>query len=278
MKRVYDPAFGDDFAERRVTMDEIILICEDTVESVFTAIYEIYERHLNLDTTRVQTSEDQDLRLFATYEHVSSDLEKAHKVTKTIRNRLGEDAYKDICMALTTTDEDKAQAVFRTIVTGLRMTRGNKIAYVMDDLSDEYVRKVMTLSRNAGNELHHMIEFVRFEEVTQGFLMARFSARNKILPMMIPHFADRLPSENFVIYDERHDWAALHPARRDWLMVENAGVKLGILTDDLTEREKGYQQLYRHFVDKIAIEDRKNYELRRNMLPIRFRKYMTEFQ
>ena len=259
-------------------MDEKILICEDTVEGVFTAIYEIYEKHMDLDTTRVQTSEDQDLRLFATYESVQTDFEKAHKVTRTIRSRLGEDAYKDICMALTTTDGDKAQAVFKTIVTGLRMTKGNKIAYVMDNLSDAYVRKVMTLSRNAGNELHHMIEFVRFEEVTQGFLMARFSARNKILPMMVPHFADRLPSENFIIYDERHDWAAVHPARCDWVMVEGAGAKLGLLVEEVSDSETNYQKLYRHFVDKIAIDDRRNYELQRNMLPIRFRKYMTEFQ
>lgn len=259
-------------------MEELILICEDTVESVFTAIYEIYERHLNVSSVRLQIGEEDDLRLFARYEHVVTDYEKAHKVTCTIRSRLGEDAYKDICMALTTTDENKAQAVFGTVVMGLRMTTGNKIAYVMDNLSDNNVRKVMTLSRNAGNELHHLIEFVRFEELTQGILMARFSARNKILPMMVPHFADRLPSENFIIYDERHDQAAVHPARQDWVIVDEAGEKLGILGESLTEREVDYQNLYRHFVDKIAIVDRKNYELQRNMLPIRFRKYMTEFQ
>lgn len=259
-------------------MEELILICEDSVEGIFTAIYEIYEQHLDLETTRVQTSEDENIRLFASYRNVATDFEKAHKVTNTIRRRLGEDTYKDICMALTTTDPDKAQAVFRTIVTGLRMTKGNKIAYVMDNLSDDAVRKVMTLSRNAGNELHHMIEFVRFEEMTQGFLMARFSARNKILPMMIPHFADRLPSENFIIYDERHDWAAVHPARKEWILIEGAGEKLNLVTDQISTREMNYQDLYRHFVDKIAIEGRRNYELQRNMLPIRFRKYMTEFQ
>lgn len=259
-------------------MEELILICEDTVESVFTAIYEIYERHLDLTKVRLQVGDEDELRLFARYEHVTTDYEKAHKVTCTIRRRLGEDAYKDICMALTTTDADKAQAVFGTVVTGLRMTAGNKIAYVMDNLSDNNVRKVMTLSRNAGNELHHLIEFVRFEEMTQGYMMARFSARNRILPMMVPHFADRFPSENFILYDERHDQAAIHPSRRDWVVVENAGVKLGLLEEQVTEKEENYQNLYRHFVDKIAISDRKNYELQRNMLPIRFRKYMTEFQ
>ena len=121
-------------------MEELILICEDTLEGVFTAIYEIYERHLNLSSVRIQTSDEDDLRLFARYEHVVTDYEKAHKVTRTIRGRLGEDAYKDICMALTTTDPDKAQAVYGTVVTGLRMTVGNKIAYVMDNLSDNNVR------------------------------------------------------------------------------------------------------------------------------------------
>lgn len=46
----------------------------------------------------------------------------------------------------------------------------------------------------------------------------------------------------------------------------------------LSEREDFIQSLFRHFVSTISIEDRKNTDLQRNLLPLRFRPFMTEFR
>ena len=46
----------------------------------------------------------------------------------------------------------------------------------------------------------------------------------------------------------------------------------------LSEKELQYQALFRSFCHAITIEGRRNAELQRNMLPLRFREYMFEFQ
>ena len=45
-----------------------------------------------------------------------------------------------------------------------------------------------------------------------------------------------------------------------------------------SEGEKKYSALFSSFFHTIAIKERKNYGLQRNMLPLRYREYMTEFQ
>ena len=89
----------------------------------------------------------------------------------------------------------------------------------------------------------------------------------------MPHFADRLPLENFVIYDEKRELYGVHPAGKEWYLVsgmEPEGLQL-------SEREAQYQELFTMFCQIIAIKQRKNLKLQLQMLPLRFQEYMVEF-
>ena len=44
-----------------------------------------------------------------------------------------------------------------------------------------------------------------------------------------------------------------------------------------SEKEEEYQELFQFFCNRISIRERENRRLQRSMLPLRFRKYMTEF-
>ena len=50
------------------------------------------------------------------------------------------------------------------------------------------------------------------------------------------------------------------------------------LTLQYSAEEKDMQQLWKLFVDTIAIKERRNTDLQRQMLPLWFRKYMKEYQ
>ena len=54
-------------------------------------------------------------------------------------------------------------------------------------------------------------------------------------------------------------------------------VDMDELTLTYSEDEKQLQKLWKLFVDTIAIKERVNPKLQRQMLPLRFRKYMKEF-
>ena len=70
---------------------------------------------------------------------------------------------------------------------------------------------IFGLCRNVYNENHLLTEFLRFSETPGGILVSRIGPKNDIMTLLAPHFADRLPEENWVIYDENHKRAAVHP-------------------------------------------------------------------
>lgn len=254
--------------------ENIVMVCEDSLDGIFTGIYEAYEKKLPLSRTWLQIGEEDNIRLFTTYIEVKPNQEKAMKVVRTLKQRLGEDDYFTLCMALSSPSPDKAQAVFRTVVWGLKEKQCRS---VMEHLTDDYIRRVLELSRNAGNELQHLKGFLRFHELEGDILYSVISPSNDLLPLLAIHFTDRLPKEDFVIFDEGRKLYAVHPSGRDWFMMKDCPETEAIGQMAMTKEEEYYQDLFRHFVKCISIEARANYQLQRNMLPIHFRKYMVEF-
>ena len=59
----------------------------------------------------------------------------------------------------------------------------------------------------------------QYKELESGILYAEIGPKNNIITFIVPHFADRLPLENFVIYDEKRDIYAVHPSKMDWYLV-----------------------------------------------------------
>lgn len=76
----------------------IVYRCEDSLESIFTAIYLAYEEKRNHAETMLSLSDDP--ILFAEDVPVVSCTDKVLKVIKTLKRRFGEDDYKELCLAL----------------------------------------------------------------------------------------------------------------------------------------------------------------------------------
>ncbi len=325
--------------------------CEDSMESVFTAVYRAYEE--KRPPEEVSLSMTDEPMLFAEFIPVEPDRERTRKVVSTLWRNFGEDDYLKICMALAAPDPEKGQAVYRTIVHGLRDKC--RQGHLFDDLKDDYVRKTFELARGVLREYDHQRGFLRFKEVeliqdcrnvaedpggelwgefslcadagasreagARSVLYARIGPKNHLLTFLMPHFADRFPGENFIIYDESRKIIGIHPAEgREEEKGETSGTGKGegirkeqcerkggsfrgssgdaageqkpmtwylascgdgfTALDGLRSsgRELAYQELFTYFCLKIAIRERRNLELQRNMLPLRFREYMTEFQ
>lgn len=252
----------------------LVFQCEDSLEGIFTGIYNAYEQKSRPEDTMMSLNEE--LFLFAEYQTVRPDAEKTLKVIRTLQNRFGEEDYHHICLALSTPEPMKAQAVYQTVSLGLRYGGAVK-GHLFDNLANDYVNKAFTLGRTAGNENCHMRGFVRFQELESGILYSKISPKNNLLTFLMEHFADRLPIENFVLHDEGRGLFGVHPAGKQWYLLSGAEVCTEADRFRLSERELHYQELFRYFCHKIAIKDRENLKLQRNMLPLRFREYMVEF-
>ncbi len=254
---------------------ELYLICEDSLEGIFSGVYAAYAVKRPHQEIHLLVGEEENLRLFAEYQEVPADKDKAAKVARTINREFGTEGYLALCRALASADAEKGEAIYKMIVKGLSMKDPRQ---VMGNLPDPHVMKVFELARYSANEAHFLVEFLRFRELENKILYAKIGPKNNIITFIMPHFADRLPLENFIIHDEKRDIFALHPSRKDWYVVtgENAALPEA-LAQGFSEDEKKYSELFTHFFHTIAIKDRKNLALQRNMLPLRYREYMTEF-
>ena len=253
-------------------MNSIVFNCEDSLEGVFTAIYTSYELKCDHSTTCIRTYAEDNIELFSEYINVNADNEKSLKVARTVNNTFGRQCYIMICQCLASFSSDKANSVYHMIVKGLSSRNKSNL---INDLSDEYINRVFVMARESNNEILHLRGFLRFEELSNGVLFSKIGPKNNILTFLAPHFADRLPNENFVIYDEIRQIFVIHPAFKSWIVVTG-----DYLTDNeliKSADEEVYSSLFRKFCNSVAIKERRNIRLQTQMLPLRFQKYMMEF-
>ena len=268
--------------DRRETyiMEDKYLICEDSLEGIFTGIYEAYALREGHQHLHIQIGEEENLRLFAVYLHILPDPVKTDKVAQTLKRRLGEHVYHTLCRAAASCHLDKGEAVYRTVVDALTAGSGRR---VMENLKNPHVARCFELARFTANEAHYETEFIRFQELAakepgeNGVLFSRIGPKNNVIPFVMPHFADRLSIENFMVYDEHRKLFGVHPAKEEWYLV-SAGEDFVLKEFALSEKEEGYQELFRAFHRAIGIKSRENKKLQRQMCAYRYQDYMTEFE
>lgn len=238
-----------------------------------SGVYDAYAGRLGFQNVKLQINENTDRELFADYREVEEDSEKSEKVLRTIERKLGWEAYEAICRAAASWKEEKADAIFRTIVLGLHLPKKKR---VMDYLTEEAVCTVAALAKKTWNEAHRFMGFVRFRELSGNILYAEIRPENDILPLIAPHFADRFPMENWILYDEGREKSVIHQANAGWIIWEDQNIK-AMIKAEVSEKEEEYCELWRTFVKNISIEARKNEKLQKQLLPLKFRDKMTEY-
>ena len=239
-----------------------------------TGVYDAYASKLGYENVKLQMNYVMDRELFAEYEEVVPDAEKAEKVLRTIRRELGLEAHDCICQAAASWDKRKANAIFKTIVLGLHLPKKQN---VMHCLTKDYVCTVADLSKKTWNEAHSFMGFARFTELAGGILYTDIRPENDVLPLIAPHFANRYPEENWVIYDEKRDKFAIHRAGKGWMILEDMKIAEEVRSQ-LSMEEDDYRAMWKAFTKSVAIEARKNEGLQKQLLPLRFRDKMTEFK
>lgn len=262
-----------------------IFVCEDSIDGIFTGIYDAWASRYGHKNISLASRWPENYALFCEYLTVETDSEKSGKVSHTLRQRLGEEIYMELCQAALAEEEqgkaarnrgrmDKADAIYKTVALALSLKDSSK---VLGYLGEPYVNRVFQLSRSMGNEAHHLLGFLRFQELGNGVLFARIHPKNHVLPLLGDHFSDRLPNEDFMIYDAGRGQAVLHRKGKGYFLTDTQGLDEGQLSR-FSPQEAEYQKLWRCFFESIAIEGRVNPALQMQNIPKRFRQDIVEFQ
>lgn len=260
--------------EKMEQSETYVYLCENSLEGIFTAVYTAYEQRRGHENNRIQLEEEHYYQeLMTSYITVGTDYDKAVKVARTIQNKVSWGVYDFIQKASLSTDPRKADAIYRVIILALKM--GGR---VLNYLTEPNVGLLMEMERGTNNEINRFIEFLRFEELKNGFLFARINPKCAILPYLAEHFSDRFSGENWVIVDTVRGSVLVHERDRGCSLASVQDVDFDAFTPEYSEDEAQWQSLWKTFVDAIAIKERVNAQLQTQMLPLRCRKYMKEFQ
>ena len=250
-----------------------IYVCGDSITGLFSGIYDAWKEGKTEDECGIAFLGSVEAELFCDYVEVEETEHKAAAVEKLIRRHLGQKSYWDIYHAALSEDKEKGNAILGTMLAARKIPDSTRI---MEHLGHPKVEKVFELSRSVGGEAHNYKGFLRFRELENGVLYAEITPKNQVLTCIAPHFSDRLPLENWMIYDKTHRMFVVHEAKKKWVLVWDEGVDLSI-SDRISEKEKEYATLWKSFCKTIAIKERTNPRCQLQHLPLRYRPDMVEW-
>lgn len=204
--------------------------------------------------------------LFDAPKQIVTDTATAEKIYRAMETKLLPDIRKRIFHVFLCDDAPME----RELLIFLRMAFKSQNAAQM--LSNPIVYAVEQYEKRLFSTLHKMHAFTRFEQLADGSLYARIELPRNVLPLLGRHFVKRFGAERFIIHDLKRSIAAVYDTQRLQLLnVHDYDIP------DRSEDEARFQALWKRFFDTVAIEARKNLKAQRGFVPLKYRKWMSEF-
>lgn len=144
-------------------------------------------------------------------------------------------------------------------------------------LQQTIVNKVQKTIQKTCFEVHRFEGLLRFEQLDDGHLWASFEPDHNISGVLAPHFKRRLPNEKFVICDVRRGIGVVYDGKDLQEILFDSQILHTIRTyGTLLKSPDKYEQLWRQYFHKIAIQPRRNLKLQQSFMPKKYWKYLTE--
>lgn len=209
--------------------------------------------------------------MFDEYIHVDADSDKVKKVVRSIRNGISDEAYMYVFYATLYSGEDALQTIYNFLRIGFKLGSG-----VCSMYANPYVMRIVEIKRRVGNESHFFREFARFTSVNNKAYVCHIEPKNNIVMLVGAHFADRMPSENWIIVDDCRHIAVVHPMDEENYLRYLTKEEYETLrkAEDYTDQ---YTDMWKTFFRTISIKERENPICQRNMFPKWMRKHAVEF-
>ena len=198
---------------------------------------------------------------------VDTDEARAQRVYRSLAPRLGQEGRRLAVYGFLTCLEERELWLWRFYQLGFE-----EKSAVSRDLAHPVVDTVRKAVRHLEEEAHLLTGFVRFSDL-DGVLVGEIAPKNRVLPLLRPHFCGRYPQEQFLLYDKTHREALIHVPGR-WSILPMEEFQMGRAGTE----ELQYRRMWRTFYDTIAIEERENPRCRMTHMPKRYWDNMTEFQ
>ena len=117
---------------------------------------------------------------------------------------------------------------------------------VTECLREESVMQIFELSRQVSNERHFFREFLRFTRIEPGIYVAHMEPKGNVVALVAGHFADRMPSEDWMIIDDRRGLGVIHPKNEPFYVTKFREEEMERLCQT-EQQEDLYTQMWKEF-------------------------------
>lgn len=224
-------------------------------------------------------SHDENLQ-FSLYNSIYIETNKEYfsKVYNSIKNKIDPSALVLIQKAfLTKSYREENFGNTEMIICKFLVKAYKTGGIIMNNPAIEEFYNINKLVLYLSREAHNFLGFTRFSQY-RNILFAKINPENNIIPLIFPHFIERFPSNEIIIFDENREIAGFYSNNKfniapvSFTEIDNA------LALSETSEEAKFQKLWRIFFDTISIESRENYKCQRNNMPKKYWCNLSEFQ
>ncbi|MCL1844823.1 MAG: TIGR03915 family putative DNA repair protein [Defluviitaleaceae bacterium] len=242
----------------------MVLTFDGTFDGFLSVVYAVY--YEKLEPASIQIDGREQLSL-GDLRRIERDGEKAARVFGAIRKKISPEAALRVYYASMSADENRFLPILRYIQLGFA------VGHMVDShLHEKFVRDVHEFHKNVGREAHLLHGFCRFAETKQGVFYCPVTPKNDVLVLLVEHFIERLMNQAWIIHDKRRKKAAIYDGKSHVIAEVPADAAF-----TYADGEEETQELWVEFFNALAIKERKNKKLQRQLLPLYFRGNMTEF-
>ena len=241
-------------------------ICDGSLDGLLSVVYSNYYDRRKYDY--VFEDEVYQQQLDADYFYVPADPAHAVAVMDALGRRISHEAQSNVCYCCLSNDDNRFTELLYYIRLGFKTG-----ARVDNYLQDPHVLRVHQLVQYVTREAHLLTGFCRFKQTKNGVYYASVSPVNNTLPILAEHFRERFMNQPWVIHDTGRGLAAVYDCSEYIIGQAPAEARVSYSDD-----EAMFQELWKAFFDTIAIKERLNKKLQRNLIPLHFRKHITEFR
>lgn len=242
-----------------------------TYDGTLSGLLTLYARLLpdRVLPDRISATPLEQQSLFSSEISIVTDQSAAEACWRRLTRRLSPNALTLLQHCLLADHPQQELLIYRYLL--LEAEQGRRIDAM---LAHPAVAPVWKLSQQVGREAHRYLGFVRFQQVQGGLYYAAIAPDHRILLLIGRHFAERFRDQQWVIHDQRHGEGIVYDSSsREWLLLPmEVTAQPGI-----TPAEAQFQELWRSYFATLAIPERKNLKLQQGKVPLKTRRWLTEF-
>ena len=244
----------------------IVYIYDGTFPGLLTAIYEAF--YQKEKPGQILRQWDYSQNLFSQPIYITTDNDKANKVSEAIKNKISFRALINVYYAYLSEVDNAGTIAYYYLKLGFKMGK-----YIDGNHSDSNVSKLHEICKKVSREKHRMLGFIRFRLIKRDIFYAPMEPDYNIITLIAPHFAKRMSDQNWIIHDIKRKAAVVYN-QTEWVMTELEPIQ----TLPIEEEEYLYQKIWKTYFDKIAIKERKNLKLQKGFMPSRYWKHLVEME